>query len=106
MAPSSSEFVEHVADLMRPLGNVAHSRFFGGEQIKVDGVQIAIVMNGIVYFRVSTERQAVLQKAGGRPFSYTTRRGEITVQRYFSVPDEWLEDSQKLVDFARRNVLE
>ena len=104
MASKSNEFAAYVVDVLRPLGEVNVSRFFGGQQIRVNGEQLAMVMKGELYFRVDRRLQTELESAGGRPFSYATKRGRVTVQRYFGAPAEWIEDTDTLLDFARRNL--
>ena len=98
----SREFADYILDMLRPLGDVRCSRFFGGHQIRVDGEQIAIVIGGQLYFRVGEKLRAEIEDAGGRPFAYTTRKGRVTVPRYFNVPDQWLEDADQLLNLARR----
>jgi DNA transformation protein and related proteins len=102
MASKSAEFAEYVVDALRPLGEVSSSRFFGGQQIRVNGEQLAMVMKGELYFRVERGLQLELETAGGRPFSYSTRRGKVTVRRYFAAPSEWIENTAALLDFAQR----
>jgi len=106
MTETSSEFVDHVLDLVRPLGEVSRGRFFGGHEIRVGTVQIGMVMGGRFYFRVSKKLRRELEDAGGTAFSYLTRKGQVTVPRYVTAPGEWLENSDFLIDFARRNLAE
>jgi DNA transformation protein len=82
----SREFADYILDMLRPLGDVRCSRFFDGHQIRVDGEQI--VIGGQLYFRVGEKLRAEIEDAGGRPFAYTTRKGRVTVPRYFNVPDQ------------------
>ena len=79
----SREFADYILDMLRPLGDVRCSRFFDGHQIRVDGEQIAIVIGGQLYFRVGEKLREEIEDAGGRPFAYTTRKGRVTVPRYF-----------------------
>jgi DNA transformation protein and related proteins len=104
VAAKSTEFAEHVVGALEPLGEISVSRFFGGQQIRVNGEQLAMVMHGELYFRVKRDMQLELENAGGRPFSYSTRRGKVTVRRYFAAPAEWIENTDLLTDFARRNL--
>jgi len=104
MATKSNEFAEYVVDVLKPLGEVNVSRFFGGQQIRVNGDQLAMVMKGELYFRVDRHLQMELEAAGGRPFSYGTKKGRVTVRRYFGAPPEWIEDTDTLLDFARRTL--
>jgi DNA transformation protein len=104
MTQTSSEFVDHVMDLLRPLGKVSRGRFFGGHEIRIGTVQIGMVMGGRFCSRVSKKLRRELEAAGGTSFSYVTRKGQVTVPRYVSAPGEWLENPDILIDFARRNL--
>jgi TfoX/Sxy family transcriptional regulator of competence genes len=63
MTQTSSEFVEHMLDLLGPLGEVSRGRFFGGYEIRLDAVQIGMVMGGKFYFRICQELRAELEIA-------------------------------------------
>ncbi|HSI85732.1 MAG: TfoX/Sxy family protein [Candidatus Methylacidiphilales bacterium] len=102
---ASRQFAEHIADLLRPLGDVSVARFFGGQQLRVGSEQLAMVHDGELYFRVGAESlREELRQAGGEAFSYTSSKRTVTAQRYFGAPADWIEDPERLLDFARRNL--
>ncbi|PTY01334.1 competence protein TfoX [Verrucomicrobia bacterium LW23] len=106
MPSSSRELAEHIADILRPLGRVVEvRRFFSGFELRVDGEQLLMLHESEIYFRVPTDAlRAELREAGGAPFTYASSKRNVTVQRYFGAPADWIEDAERLLDFARRNL--
>lgn len=98
------ELAEHMADLLDPLGQVELARFFGGQQIRVNGTQVGILMKGVFYLRVTEKWRAELENMGSRPFSYTTGKGKVNVPRYLEAPADWIENPDVLIDFVKRNI--
>ena len=50
---AADEFVNHVLDMLGSIGEVEAARFFGGNAIRLAGVQFAMIMQGTLYFVVS-----------------------------------------------------
>ena len=96
--------VAHLLDLFAPLGAVGVSRFFGGRAFRVGGVQFAMVIDGVAYLRADDSLAAELESLGSSPFRYKTKRREVRVGAYWTVPDEGLDDAERLLGWARRAV--
>ncbi len=92
----ADQFVSHILDLLFDLGEVESTRFFGGTAIKLGGVQFAMVMRGVLYFVVDEPLRERFREMGSQPFSYQTKKGQQTIQRYYSVPEELLEAPHQL----------
>jgi len=105
MAQPSSEFRDHVLDLLDMADRVGFARFFGGTGLRADGVQFAMIMGDTLYFCVDDDLRADLDAAGGAAFSYATKRGRVTVGRYMSVAEDLLEDPDGLQELAERAVV-
>jgi len=45
-----------------------------------------------------------MDKAGAKPFRYSTAKRSVTVASYRGVPEELLDDQDQIVDRARRAV--
>lgn len=98
---ATGEFIEHVRELLSPLGNLADGRFFGGHAFKVGGVQFAMIMRNTLYFCVDDATRTRYTARGMQPFSYATRKSRVEVRRYFAVPEDLLEDADELVRWGR-----
>ena len=93
---AADEFVNHMLDMLGSIGEVEAARFFGGNAIRLAGVQFAMIMQGTLYFVVSDALREQFRALGSQPFSYDTRHGLKEVQRYYAVPEELLEDPEAL----------
>ena len=92
----ADEFVNHVLDILGSIGEVETARFFGGSAIRLAGVQFAMIMQGTLYFVVSDSLREQFQALGSQPFSYYTKHGPRAIHRYYTVPEELLEDPEAL----------
>ena len=96
-------------DLFDPLAKVALKRMFGGISVYVDGLIIAIAIDGIVYMKADAETKSAFLSAGSSPFTYDAK-GKTMTMNYFVLPDEAYEDPDALrpwfqlsVESARRS---
>ncbi len=99
------DFVAHLVDLLAPLGPVGAGRFFGGQGLKLGGVQFAMVIEGVAYLRADAALAAELESLGSSAFRYRTKRREVRVGAYWAVPDAGLDDADLFVGWARRALL-
>jgi len=99
-----ARFAAGVVDMLTPLGAVTHRRFFGGQGIVCGEVQFAMILGGVLYLRVDAALAAQLKANGAQPFVYGTRKRDVEVASYYSVPEECLDDEELFVDWARRSL--
>ena len=91
-----NEFVQHIHDLLSIFAEVECYRFFGGFGFRLGGIQFAMVMRNTLYFVIDSDLRDFFVSMGSEPFTYKSTAGTKKLQRYYSVPDEILEDHQKL----------
>lgn len=95
-----SGLAEHLRDVLDDLGTVVCKRYFGGTGIWIDGVLVGAVLGGVFYLRVDANEAETLKSSGARPFSYSTKRGRVTVGKYYSAPDDLMDDEANLREFV------
>jgi DNA transformation protein len=93
-------FVEHVCDLLGPLGEVRPKAMFGGHGIYVDDVFCAIVASDTLYFKVDDGNRADYEARGYGPFKPFA--DQATVMSYYEVPAEVIDDRDAIVGWARK----
>ena len=98
-ATRRNDFVEHVCDLLAPLGEVRPRAMFGGHGIYIDGVFCAIVASDTLYFKVDDGNRADFEALGAGPFKPFEEKG--MVMSYYEVPAEVLDDRHAVVDWGR-----
>lgn len=93
-------FLAYVHELLGPLGQVSIRRMFGGHGVYVDGLFIAIVGEGRIYFKVDEETKPRFLAAGCAPFAIV-HKGQPMEMSYWSVPDEAMDTSEDMAPWAK-----
>ncbi|GAA4588653.1 DNA transformation protein [Actinoplanes octamycinicus] len=91
----SRAVADHVLDLLGPSAAVVLAPFFGGWSLRRGGEQIGIVMDS-AYARVDPAHRDAWDAAGSTPFRYAARGRTITVEAYWSLPADALDDPDRL----------
>ena len=99
-----NEFVQHIHDLLSIFAEVECYRFFGGFGFKLGGIQFARVMRNTLYFVVDSDLRDFFVLMGSGPFTYKTKTGTKKLRRYYSVPNEILEDREQLAAAQNQSV--
>ena len=96
------EYVDYLLDVLSDMGHATSKRLFSGWDIRIDGEMVGAFLNDTLYLRVDEELRAELEGMGCRPFTYTTKRGSVTVGRFVTAPDSCADDNDELLDWVRR----
>ena len=104
MTAPSSEFKEHILDLLEPIGSLEAKRFFGGVGLSTGFVQFAMLMGDSLFFVVDDATRVQYEHAGMPPFSYMTKKGRVQVRRYYEVPEDILADPEQLQIWAKEAI--
>lgn len=96
--------IEHLKDLLSPLGAIVVKRMFGGAGIYCDGTFFAIVDGDALYFKADEEGRAAFEAEGMGPFTYRTKRGEAALVSYYRAPERLLDEPDEMLEWARRAV--
>lgn len=100
----SQDFADYVADILAPLGPVQMGRLFSGHGFKLDGVNFAMLLRSTLFLRVDEALAADMDRAGAKPFRYSTAKRTVTVASYRGVPEDRLDDADIVLEWARRAV--
>ncbi len=90
-------YLDHVMELLAPLGEVSSRAMFGGYGIFHEGDMFALVSGATLYFKVNDSNHAAYEEVGSRQF---------TPMPYYEVPAEVLENMAMLHDWARTDARE
>lgn len=96
---SRASFLEFVLEQFQTLGGVRSRPMFGGHGLYRDETFFAIVHRGTLYFRTDPDSREEYLARGMQPFRPNPKQ---TLQRYYEVPSEVLEDPETLAQWARR----
>ena len=92
---NSEEFVNHVMDLMAPLGDVQARSMFGGHGFFLNDVMFAKMGRDVLDLRVDDENRAAFEAAG------MEKAGKMP---YYRVPPDALEDGDVFLTWAQEVV--
>ena len=100
-ADAEREFVDHLLDLMQPIGPVTSRRMFGGHGIFLDGLMFGLVADRTLYLKTDAESAAAFTGQGLEAFSYS-RGGRSIRMSYHQAPEACLEDVDAMRLWANR----
>ncbi len=96
----NTTFVDHVIDLMSPLGPIRCRAMMGGHTIFWEDLSIALIVHDRLYLKVDAETKERFEAAGGEPFTYHRKDGQPCSMSYWTPPDEALDDVEALRPWA------
>ncbi len=99
---SFHDYVVH--DLLGKMPDITSRAMFGGWGIYKDGFIFAIIADGELYFKVGDNNRADFERAGSHPFVYTGGNHKPITMSYWLLPEEIMEDEEKLYEWALRSV--
>lgn len=96
---------EYIRELFSEFGPVQVRRMFGGAGIAADGVNFAIVFDGVVYLKVDETTIPDFEREGSVPFVYPLAKNPRRVGRhsssYWRLPERLYDDPDDLAQWAR-----
>ena len=100
----TSEFLNHILDLLQPLGDITARGMFGGWGIYHSGKMFALVAFETLYVKVDEQTRREFGTLGLVPFTYESSGGKRTVMAYYTVPSEALDSSPLLYQWAEKGI--
>jgi len=95
-------FVSHCLELIAPLGRTSSKRMFSGHALYIDGLCMALIIRDTLYLKVDDTSRPLAERAGCKPFTYETRKGERAALGYYTAPEESMESPAEMLPWARR----
>lgn len=96
----SAELRDQLLALLAPLGPVGSKRFFSGSGLVFEDSIFGFVMGDSVYLRVDDANRPKYRAAGSKPFAYSTKARRVTVEAYYELPPELLDEPETLCAWA------
>ncbi len=98
---ASADFVEFLAEQLRPLGRLTTRRMFGKTGVFSGGVMFGMVADNVLFVRVDDLSRATFKKAEAFPPLSYEKRGEMIDLAFWRVPERLLDEPDELVAWAR-----
>ena len=99
MAPKQDEFTDFVLDQLDNLPGLTHRAMFGGYGLYCGRVFFGIVHQGRLYFKTNATTARRYRKRKMKPYRPNAKQ---TLNSYYEVPVEILEDAGELTIWARQ----
>ena len=93
-------FVEHMLDLLAPLGAVRARAMFGAWGLYHDDKMFALIDDDELYFKADDQTVAAFEAAGSTPFVYESK-GKAMRMSYWRCPEAAMDDPDAFTAFAR-----
>lgn len=94
--------IEHLTDVLRPLGGIAARRMFGGAGLFRDGLMFGLIFDAVLHLKADAETVADFEAEGLGPFTYGTKNGDRVLTSYWRVPERLLDDDDEMRAWCRR----
>jgi len=99
---SDPGFVEHCLELLAPLGATRARRMFSGHGLYIDDLCVALILRDTLYLKSNDTHRPAFEAAGGHPFTYAGKHGDVHVTSYWSAPEAAMESPAEMRPWARR----
>jgi DNA transformation protein and related proteins len=97
-----SALVEHLMDVLRPLGGVAPRRMFGGAGVFRDGLMFALISDEVLFLKADATTVPAFEAENLGPFTYGTKNGRRVLTSYWRAPERLLDDDEEMRAWCRR----
>jgi DNA transformation protein and related proteins len=100
---SSNQFLDYVREQLQGLTQLTSRRMFGGAGLYSNDVFFGLIYKDRLYFKTDDVTRPEYEARGGEAFR---PRPKLTALKaaYYTVPADVLEDSEELVQWARKAV--
>lgn len=102
--PKPTGFVNHLLDLLRPLGEVRARAMFGGWGFYHGEKMFALVAFETFFVKTDDASRGEFERHGLLPFIYEAGSGKRAVMSYYTVPSDALDSSPLLCEWARKGI--
>ena len=89
--PFVSEFVDYLAEVFEPFGEVRARRMFGGYGIYHNDLMFGLVADDVLYLKADKQSAGLFEDRGLTAFEYV-KNGKAMKMSYFMAPEEIFDD--------------
>ncbi|MGF1723726.1 TfoX/Sxy family DNA transformation protein [Photobacterium nomapromontoriensis] len=89
--------------LFNCFSNMKSRSMFGGFGLFAGETMFALVVNNKLHLRANATNEQEFKQAGLEPYVYT-KRGFPVVTRHYAIPEEWWQDTTKIIEQAERSL--
>lgn len=94
------DYVVFVLDTLRLFAPVSAKAMFGGYGVFKNGLMFALIVQDVLYLKVSTTTKADFEAKGLTPFGYQ-KQGKTCYLNYYQCPEEAFDDEELMCQWAQ-----
>ena len=98
---TSSATLEHLRELLAPVGAISVRRMFGGAGIYCDGLMFGLVADDTLYFKADDRNRPAFEAESMSPFAYEKKGGQVAIMSFWRAPERLLDEPDELAGWAR-----
>ena len=96
---AEKDYARYIVELMQSIGPVYSRKMFGGYGIFLDGLMFGLIVKNTLYLKADKHTEIDFTERGLEAFSYHKQGKEFKLS-YFQAPDETLDSSEEMRDWA------
>lgn len=98
MAKDNSYAEYIVYDVLGHISGITTKKMFSGSGIYLDGVIVAFVTDGELYFKSDDSLKGKYLTEGCHPFAYTRKDGKVIEMHYMSANEDMIENREIMTE--------
>jgi DNA transformation protein and related proteins len=98
----SASFKEFVIEQMAGFGPVVIRPMFGGAGVYHDSLMFALIVDEVIYLKVSDATQPYFEAENLGPFTYSMKNGKMMEMAYFRIPERCLDDTDEMTAWCKK----
>ncbi len=95
-------FPDFVKDSLSSFG-IQLKKMFGGYGIYKNGLMFALIADDELYFKVGEKNKKDFEERNSEPFSYEKKSGIATINSYWRVPADIIDEAEELAKWAEKS---
>lgn len=101
---AGDDFIEYLrGDLLRDVPELTTRAMFGGHGVYSRGAIVAIVIDGALYLKADDALADELAALGSEQFVYTRKDGRTAAMRYWTLPEDAVENPAAAAEWIERS---
>ncbi len=96
---TDNSFIEHLRELLHPVGGVTIKRMFGGYGLFRGGLMFGLVADDTLYFKADEQSKPAFMERDLGQFVYI-KDGKLMPMSYYRAPEETLDNGDDMVEWA------
>jgi DNA transformation protein len=92
---NTKELNDYIIEILSPFGAVRLRAMFGGHGVYLDGLFVAIIVNGTLYFKTDEKTRPLFIEKACRPFAYELKGKRVSMS-YYEAPSDAVDSSDAI----------